>query len=154
VGTQLGPRWTRLVDVSVGDDRRQTVDVVVGPSGVHVVTRQGSATGATARLRVHEARAAAAAVGARLPVRYRDVVAAALLLEGDGEAGGIVDGVMVATANPMTDAVRCRPRVLSTSEAALVAGRLAVALRASPVAPARRHRRWPRMARRPVLEAA
>ncbi|HEX5560893.1 MAG TPA: hypothetical protein VFX52_04560 [Nocardioidaceae bacterium] len=150
----LPPRWTRLADVTVGGPQRQTADVVVGPSGVHVVIRQASAGGATARLRVREATAAAAAVRATLPARYRDVVAAVVQLEGAGEDGGVVDGVTVATANVLAEALRCRPRVLSTSEAAGVAGRLRVALEASSPPPARRERRWPRPARRRVLKAA
>jgi hypothetical protein len=154
VGTLPTPRWTRLVDVTAGDLPRQRMEVVVGPSGVHVVTRQGSAVGATARLRVREARAAAVAVRAELPVRYRDVVAPAVLLEGAGDDGGVVEGVMVATATVLTDAIRSRPRVLSTSEAAAVAGRLAAVLQAPPVAPARRRRRWPLPARGRGLEAA
>jgi hypothetical protein len=157
------PGWRQWSDVLVNSTEGTPVPVavvVLGPSGVYVVTRQESSTRASFALRTREAELAAAAVRAALPGRYRSVVSALLMVEavdseteagpetgpvggatggpggnligvlvGDlGGSGVLVGEVIVATAPVLVEVMRFRPRVLSRSEAGVVASVLAGAL--------------------------
>jgi hypothetical protein len=78
------PAWAQWRDVLVhtADGTPVPVAVVVlGPTGIHVVTRQESSARASFTLRSREAQRAAAAVSSALPGRYRPAVAAALMIE-------------------------------------------------------------------------
>ena len=149
---QLGPfpapAWTRLREVVLlaAEGRPGPVEVVVGPTGVHVVSRQVPGAGDVCLLRNRDAQLAADAVAAALPPRYRPVVAAMLLLEGDDTAGGLVAGVAVASAQVLSEAIRFKPLVLSRSEARVVSSLLRAALYPEPAA--RRSSRWSRLTRR------
>ena len=145
------PVWARFPQVRIvlADGSEVAVDeIVVGPSGVHVVTTQLAGPNAavnadSSRLRVREAQAAAAAVVAALPERYRPAVAAALVLADAtsggavGAAGCVVDGVTVATEDVLVDAIRHKPLALSTSECAVVAAGLRATVRPTSASPER-----------------
>jgi len=144
------------------DDRID--EVVVGPSGVHVVVHQQvpAEVGASA-LAEHpvaaRSREAADAVAALLPSRYRDALRPVVCLCGTDDIGEVVDGVRLASPEPLRFALRHQPRVLSTSEVAEVSARLRLALTPypAPVAPpaARRLRRlWLRSAAAGIAVAA
>lgn len=168
------PGWRQWSDVLVNSTEGTPVPVavvVLGPSGVHVVTRQESSTRASFALRTREAVLAADAVRAALPGRYQSVVSAALMIEavdsetetgpetgqvnqatggpaGDLGGNGVVVGeVLVATAPALVEAMQFRPRVLSRSEAGLVASVLERAL-VPRVADRRRPGLWGRFSRR------
>jgi hypothetical protein len=100
------PGWRQWSDVLVNSTEGTPVPVavvVLGPSGVHVVTRQESSTRASFALRTREAELAAAAVRAALPGRYRSVVSAALMIEAvdsETEAGPETGPVGEATGGP------------------------------------------------------
>jgi len=146
---QLGPfpapAWTRLREVVLlaADGRPGPVEVVVGPTGVHVVSRQVPGAGDVCLLRTRDALLAADAVAAALPPRYRPVVDAMLLLDGDDTAGGLVAGVAVASAQVLSEAIRFKPLVLSRSEARVVSSLLRAALYPEPAAG--RSSRWGRL---------
>ena len=151
-------RWTRLRDVRCpiaghgghgGSGWPRTVplsEVVIGPSGVHVVLEHAAVADETARVLVAEAVTAAEAVASQLPRRYRCHVVGAVRLEGDGEVGGLVESVLVATGATLRDAIWVRPRVLSSSEVAAISAHLTTVLVPKP--PQMRARcRWLRLLR-------
>ncbi len=141
---KLGPfpttAWTRLHNVQIPTDGGSAIpsaEVIVGPSGVHVVLTQGPIAGGSSRLLTREAQSAADWIAGALPPRYRNVVCPALLLadvspdtdEADDLAdSGVVAGVTVAVARVLSEAIRFKPRVLSHSESAVVHARLRAAL--------------------------
>lgn len=149
--------WTRIEHVRVpgGTDRIDLV--VVGPSGVHVVLdRPGATDGRSRRTApgtpevgagdleetVQGATAAAAAVAALLPARYRRVVAPAVCLRGTTASGDTVGTVLAASPDVLRHAWRHGPRVLSTSEATVIAGLLRHRLEPFPLPPAAGGGRW------------
>lgn len=150
--------WTRLEErrVPVGPGR---IDLVlVGPSGVHVVIDQRADVVADLVATARRASAAGAAVADLLPGRYRTaVVTEVRLLGARGRAVEITvessTGTVCAASPDLLEQVwRCRPRVLSTSEAAVVAGLLRERLLPDPVDGRSGLRPWWR--RRRVLVAA
>ena len=78
--------------------------------------------------------------------RYRPVVYAMLVLDGDDTAGGLVAGVAVASARVLSEAIRFKPLLLSRSEACVVSSLLRTAL--YPKSAAGRSSRWGRLTRR------
>ncbi len=133
-------RWRRFPTPRlVGEAARLADEVVVGPSGVHVVVHT-AVTGATAAdtAAVHGCAAAASraaeAVAERLPTRYRGAVrplVCACRVRGSGlEAGG----VPVLAADACRHTLVHAPRVLSTSEVQRVSGVLDAVLAPEPVA--------------------
>lgn len=146
--------WTQLTHVRVpGSDERIDL-VLVGPSGVHVVTdRPGQPTAdghgtpdldAAARL----AADAAVAVAGLLPERYRNVVSSAVCLPGATEVGVSVGLVLAASPDVLRHTWRHQPRLLSTSEAAALARLLQARLLPCPVPVPPRTGRWWRRAPR------
>lgn len=152
--------WTQLTNVRTpGRDDRIDL-VLVGPSGVHVVTdRPGqptpSATAADAPADLDEAagRAAEAAVAVAdlLPDRYRHAVTSAVCLPGASEVGVSVGLVLAASPDVLQHTWRHQPRLLSTSEAATLATLLQARLQPCPVeAVTARGPWWRRRPRRQV----
>jgi len=111
-------------------------EVVVGPSGVHVLLHQEQSAGVRGSLRAEEivtrSRDAADAVAGLLPSRYRDALRPVVCLCGTNDIGEVVDGVRLASPEPLRFALRHQPRVLSTSEVAEVSARLRLALTPYP----------------------
>lgn len=150
--------WTRLEERRAPGGPGRVDLVLVGPSGVHVVIDQPPDVAADLVATAWRASAAGAAVADLLPARYRAAVAAEVRLLGtDGVAAEITveprTGAVCAASPDLLDQVwRCRPRVLSTSEAAVVAGVLRERLLPDPVD--RRSGLGPWWRRRRVLVAA
>lgn len=111
-------------------------EVVVGPSGVHVLLHQEQSAEVRGSLQSEEivtrSRDAADAVGGLLPSRYRDALRPVVCLCGTNDIGEVVDGVRLASPEPLRFALRHQPRVLSTSEVAEVSTRLRLALTPYP----------------------
>lgn len=111
-------------------------EVVVGPSGVHVLLHQEQSAGVRGSLQAEEivtrSRDAADAVVGLLPSRYRDALRPMVCLCGTNDIGEVVDGVRLASPEPLRFALRHQPRVLSTSEVAEVSARLRLALTPYP----------------------
>lgn len=111
-------------------------EVVVGPSGVHVLLHHEQSAGVRGSLQAEEivtrSRDAADAVGGLLPSRYRDALRPVVCLCGTNDIGEVVDGVRLASPEPLRFALRQQPRVLSTSEVAEVSARLRLALTPYP----------------------
>lgn len=112
-------------------------EVVVGPSGVHVLLHQEQSAGVRGPLRaehpvVTRSRDAADAVAGLLPSRYRDALRPVVCLCITNDIGEVVDGVRLASPEPLRFALRHQPRVLSTSEVAEVSARLRLALTPYP----------------------
>ena len=128
-------------------------DVVVGPSGVHVLLhQQGLAeVNRSSTATVTRARDAADAVGGLLPSRYRRALRPVICLCDTFDIAEVVDGVRLASPEPLLFALRHQPRVLSTSEVAEVSARLRLALTPYPAPPAPP---TPRKLRRLWLRAA
>lgn len=135
------PAWSQWRDVSVlgreGSSLRVAA-VVLGPTGVYVITRQESSDPAGLVLHTRVASEAAQSVRSALPDRYQGVVRAMLMLESRDDHdpghdthhdGALVDEVIVATAPALVAAMRARPRLLSRSEAGAISTVLAHALR-------------------------
>lgn len=153
------PAWAQWRDVSVpgsGGSSLRVAAVVLGPTGVYVVTRQESHDLAGSVLRTRLASEAAQAVRSALPGRYRGAVSAMLMLETHDEHdtsrdahqdGVLVHDVIVATSPALVEAVRARPRVLSRSEAAAISSVLAHTLRPQRPGTGRRTVRWGRFGR-------
>jgi len=151
--------WTLLQGVRwPGRPDRRIDEVLVGPSGVHVVLhRSGPLTPATdARGEGHElaeaadrAAAAAGAVATLVPERYRPAVVPAVCLTDTTEVGYGVGGVFAASPEVLQHSWRHQPRVLSTSEAEALAERLRARLEPFPAEPSRSTagawRRWRRL---------
>jgi hypothetical protein len=116
------------------DDRID--EVVVGPSGVHVLLHQEQSAEVRGPLQAEEivtrSRDAADAVGGLLPSRYRDALRPVVCLCGTTDIGEVVDGVRLTSPEPLRFALRHQPRVLSTSEVAEVSARLRLALTPYP----------------------
>jgi hypothetical protein len=138
-------------------------EVVVGPSGVHVLLHHREAAGTTvptgAIARAHAAAEAAEAVARLLPGRYRPVLRPAICLCDTTDLAEVVDGVRLASRDPLRFALRHQPRVLSTSEVAEISRRLQLALTpypAEPTPPAVRslRRLWLRSAAAALTAAA
>jgi hypothetical protein len=128
-------------------------EVVVGPSGVHVLLHhEGSVEAAlSSDPIVGRARSAAEAVAGALPLRYRDALRPVVCLCGTSDGAEVVEGVRLASPESLRFALRHQPRVLSTSEVAEVSARLRLALTPYPAPsapPARRslRRLWLRTA--------
>lgn len=151
------PYWTRLEDVRVPGTADRIDLVLIGPSGVHVVIdRPGQPhapsvvpeTDADLERAAQRAAVAARAVADLLPPRYHHVVTSEVCLPGLSEAGVTVGTVFAASPDVLRHAWRHRPRVVSTSEAAVVARLLRHGLEPFPVEPAAGRdawwRRWPR----------
>jgi hypothetical protein len=144
--------WTLLERVRwPGSPDRRVDEVLIGPSGVHVVLHrpQQLTSAATSRSEgadleeaaVHAA-AVALAVADLLPHRYREVVTPALCLTDTVEVGFSVGGVFAASPGVLRHSWRHRPRVLSTSEADAIADRLRARLEPIPIAPPRAAAAW------------
>src|SRR4051812_21081684 len=127
--------WTSLTSLRwPGSPHLRIDEVLIGPSGIHVVLQQpvpARETQAAAIGAHHEfetaaglAAAGAAAVGDLLPVRYREVVSPAVRLTDTHDVGLSIGTVLVASPGVLRHAWRHGPRVLSTSEATEIAGRL------------------------------
>jgi hypothetical protein len=141
--------WTVLGAVRWPGDPEQRIDeVVVGPSGVHVILHHRDHPGVTAEALEAEvgqdvgwgqttarASAAAAAVVGLLPDRYRHAARAAVCLCDTSDLGCVVDDVRLASPAPLRFAVRHQDRVLSTSEVAGISRRLRLALTPYPPEP-------------------
>ena len=136
--------WTLLTRVRwPGRPDRWVDEVLVGPSGVHVVlnragrpTSTGTSASEGADLEETAVRAAAVAVAVAdlLPPRYRGVVTPAVCLTDTDEVGFSVGDVFAASPGVLRHSWRHRPRVLSTSEADAIADRLRARLEPFPVA--------------------
>jgi hypothetical protein len=136
-------------------------DVIVGPSGVHVLLHQEGLAEAdwSSTATVTRAREAADAVGGLLPSRYRRALRPVICLCGTNNIAEVVDGVRLASPEPLRFALRHQPRVLSTSEVAEVSARLRLALTPYPAPPAppttpRLRRLWLRAAAAGLATAA
>ena len=107
-------------------------EVVVGPSGVHVVLRaRGDETQQAAGPQgspVDDASGAADAVAGLLPARYRDRVHPELRLDDTRDVASRVGRVLLASPPVLEHIWRSAPRVLSTSEIDDLRHRLDVAL--------------------------
>ena len=135
--------WTLLTRVRwPGRPDRRVDEVLVGPSGVHVVlhrpgrpTSTGTSSSEGADLEEAAVRAAAVAVAVAdlLPHRYRTVVTPALCLTDTVDVGFSVGDVFAASPGVLRHSWRHRPRVLSTSEADAIADRLRARLEPFPV---------------------
>lgn len=130
--------------------------VIVGPSGIHVVTTvpAAGAPGASLvdRALVAGARATADVVASLLPARYHPRVRAVLVLTGAEPLAEHIGDVLVTTSQTLEHIMRSSLVVLSTSEVHDVGLRLAAGLEAYPVeAPVRRTLR---SRRRTLLVAA
>jgi hypothetical protein len=135
--------WTLLARVqSPGRPDRLVDEVLVGPSGVHVVlhrpapptsTETSSSQGADLGEAAVCAGDAAAAVAELLPHRYRRVVTPAVCLNDTDEVGYSVGDVFAASPSVLRHSWRHGPRVLSTSEADAIADRLRARLEPFPV---------------------
>lgn len=132
------PYWTTFEDVRwPGSPDRRIDEVLVGPSGVHVVAHRGgtlpSPTGGedlhAAASRVAEA---ACAVAGLLPGRYRHVVTPAVCLTDTADTGLPVGDVFAASPGVLRHAWRHQSRVLSTSEAEAVTHHLRAGLEPFP----------------------
>jgi hypothetical protein len=150
--------WTQLEHLRAPGSGERIDLVLVGPSGVHVVTDRSSTaiTGdvvggdADAGLEATAQRAAASAgaVADLLPARYRHAVTSAVCLRGDTGSAVTVGAVLAASPDVLRHVWRHQPRVLSTSEATLVGRLLRHCLEPFPVEPtAGRGRWWRRWAR-------
>jgi hypothetical protein len=136
--------WTVFEAVRWPGSPEDRIDeVVVGPSGVHVVRHLRATTDATTDAAtgvpdgaVARAHAAAEAVARLLPGRYRPVLRPAICLCDTSDLAEVVGGVRVASRDPMRFAMRHQPRVLSTSEVAEISRRLELALTPYPAEPA------------------
>jgi hypothetical protein len=136
-------------------------DVIVGPSGVHVLLHQEGLAEAdwSSTATVTRARDAADAVADLLPSRYRRALRPVICLCDTNNIAEVVDTVRLASPEPLRFALRNQPRVLSTSEVAEVSARLRLALTPYPAPPApptpRRLRRlWLRAAAAGLATAA
>jgi len=133
--------WTLLTRVRwPGRPDRLVDEVLVGPSGVHVVLHRtgrpastGTSEGADLEEAAVRAAAVAVAVGDLLPHRYRGVVTPAVCLTDTHEVGFSVYDVFAASPGVLRHSWRHRPRVLSTSEADAIADRLRARLEPFPV---------------------
>lgn len=144
--------WTLLTRVRwPGRPDRWVDEVLVGPSGVHVVLhRSGRATSAAssgsedADLEEAAVRAGAGALAVAdlLPHRYRGVVTPAVCLTDTDEVGLSVGEVFAASPGVLRHSWRHRPRVLSTSEADAIAARLRARLEPFPVESPRSAGTW------------
>lgn len=149
--------WTQLEDMRVPGREDRIARVLVGPSGVHVVTDVAgqpdpvstvTAAGPDLEASAQRAAAVAADVAGLLPLRYRHVVTAELCLTGLTATATSVGPVVAGSPDMLDQAWRNRRRVVSTSEAAVLVRMLGDRLEPfpEPVAPrrARWWRRWPR----------
>jgi len=143
--------WTQLTNVRVPGSPDRIDLVLVGPSGVHVVTdRPGqpivsaSTNDTTADLdeAARLAAESAVAVAGLLPDRYRHAVTSAVCLPGATEVGVSVGLVLAASPDVLRHTWRHQPRLLSTSEAATLAGLLRARLQPCPVEAASTRGRW------------
>lgn len=131
--------WTRLEDRRAPGGSGRIDLVLVGPSGVHVVIDQPADLAADLVGNARRASVAATAVADLLPARYRVAVTAEVRLLGTAGAAAEITveprtGAVCAASPDLLEQVwRCRPRVLSTSEAAVVAGLLRDRLEPDPV---------------------
>jgi hypothetical protein len=137
--------WTLLQGVRwPGRPDRRIDEVLVGPSGVHVVLHRPVTSAAADRGEGHDleeaadrAAAAAGAVADLVPERYRPAVTPAVCLTDTTEVGFGVGGVFAASPDVLRHSWRHQPRVLSTSEADALAERLRARLEPFPVEPSR-----------------
>lgn len=136
--------WTLLTRVRwPGRPDRLVDEVLVGPSGVHVVLHRpgrptstetnSSSEGADLEEAAVHAGDAAVAVAALLPHRYRRVVTPAVCLTDTDEVGYSVGDVFAASPGVLRHSWRHGPRVLSTSEADAIADHLRAHLEKFPV---------------------
>ena len=144
--------WPAAEDPVDGAAERRIDEVVVGPSGVHVVLASPGATVGDPDMA--EAARAAAAVGALLPPRYRGRVRPELRLHDDaGDVATWHEDVLLASPRALEHVWRYGPRLLSTSEIAEVSRwldkRLEPVVEAVPAVSGRWWLRWRRV-RRPV----
>ena len=149
-GVETLPRthWHRLERVWwPGREADVIDDLVVGPSGVHVVVDApvyDQVGTETACLRAAEA---AASIRSLLPVRYHSVVRAVLRLPAP-EAGlpAVAEdrgGVLVASPEPFLHIIRHAPRRLSTGEVSRIGAHLDARLElVPPPAPDGGPQRW------------
>jgi hypothetical protein len=143
--------WRRYPAVRWPGTTEDRIDeVVVGPSGVHVVLRaRGDETPQAACPEgspVDAASGAADAVAGLLPARYRDRVHPELRLDDTQDVASRVGRVLLASPPVLEHIWRSGPRVLSTSEVDDLRHRLDAALEPlaveTPPAPRWRWLRW------------
>lgn len=141
-------RWRRFPAPCLrGDPARLVDEVVVGPSGVHVVMHtdvMGTTTADTTTVHACAATAsrAAEAVADLLPPRYRGAVRPLVCACRVRGTGRVVGAVPVLAAEACRHTLEHAPRVLSTSEVQRVSGLLDAVLAPEPGA------RAPRTSRR------
>jgi hypothetical protein len=132
------PHWRHLSGVRSPADAEGVIDeIVVGPSGVHVRLHLGGVEVVWAgspglAARAEQAQAAADAVAAVLPLRYRHSVRAHVCACDAEESGVALGTVEVLSPTAGRHAMQHAPRLLSTSEVAEVAGVLDVRLEVLP----------------------
>ena len=154
--------WTVFEPVRWPGRSEDRIDeVVVGPSGVHVVLHHEAPEGdvSSSASIVRRAGEAADAVAALLPGRYREALRPVVCLCETRDVAEAADGVQVTSPEPLRHALRHQPRVLSTSEVTEVSARLRLALTpypCPPVAAAVRslRRLWLRTAAAAIVTAA
>jgi hypothetical protein len=123
--------------------------VLIGPTGIHVVTTV-SAVPASAAVPLVDAalvsagRTSAQLVASALPPRYRDRVRPVLCRIDEVALAETVDGVLLTSRGTLEHILASSPVVLSTSEINDVALRLDARLEPFPVAPPEARRRWRR----------
>src|SRR4051794_21223178 len=111
--------WPAVDRGPEGGPQRRIDEVVVGPSGVHVVLASPGAT--VADPDVSSAALAGEAVAALLPPRYRARVRPELRLHEDaGDVATWHEDVLLASPRALEHVWRYGPRLLSTSEIAEV----------------------------------
>jgi hypothetical protein len=139
--------WRRYRNVRRPGSSLRIDEVVVGPSGVHVVLECPGGTVGDPLVPV--AAGAAEGVAGLLPVRYRARVRPELRLAEDaGDVATWHDDVLLASPRALEHTWRYGPRVLSTSEIAEVSRWLDARLEVVPVAaPPAQRRRWLRLRR-------
>lgn len=120
------------------------VDVLVCPSGVHVVTAATAGRVASNPATVTACREAAGAVAELLPPRYREKVRPVLRVVGDVAVADLTGDVIVTSETTLDHILRSSPVVLSTSEVNAVAARLEAQLEPYHVVPAAQRGRWRR----------
>jgi hypothetical protein len=151
------PHWTVWDPVRwLGRENDRIDEVVVGPSGVHVILHRGGQFGGIAG--GVEAVAAAASVAALLPARYHHALRPAVCLCPTEDVAEVVDGVRLLSPSPLSHAIRHQPRVLSTSEVSGISGRLRIGLVPYPAETPASNRRlngvWVRVAAATATMAA
>jgi hypothetical protein len=119
-------RRRELTDVRRPGDPTVRIDrVLIGPSGVHVITvTPGRRAWSPAPEEVADAGVSATSISALLPARYRSRVRAVLCPTVDEELGEWVGEVLIASPVTLEHVLRSLSPSLSTSEVSEIANRL------------------------------